>query len=342
MNYSNLLNNKINQKLNTYLSSNVENLSIVKTTNAINIRVTSNNKLECVVNLGIINNIRRINKFHEAVNDKLIDNGIYLTCAETLSEREKRIKDKVPYGLKNIFSVVDFIYKRVLPKLPWIKQIYFAITNGHNRVISKSEILGRLISCGFEIIEYFEFNNLMYVISKKIRKPEYNMLVSYGPLFKMKRVGYKGEIIGVYKLRTMYPYSEYCQALIIKENDLDKSGKIYNDFRVTNWGRIFRRFWIDELPMFINFFKGELNIVGIRPLSQNYFSRYPKELQKLRIKIKPGLIPPYYADMPTNFDEILESERQYIISKLKNPIRTDINYFFKAFVNIVFKGARSK
>ena len=41
--------------------------------------------------------------------------------------------------------------------MPGLKKIYFGITNGHNRVISKAEILGRIISCGFEVLEYFEF-----------------------------------------------------------------------------------------------------------------------------------------------------------------------------------------
>ena len=168
------------------------------------------------------------------------------------------------------------------------------------------------------------------------------MEVSYGPLFKMNRIGYKGKVIGVYKMRTMYPYSEYCQELIIKENDLDKSGKVSNDFRVTYWGRIFRKYWIDELPMLINFFKGELNLVGVRPLSKNYFNRYPKELQDLRTQFKPGLIPPYYADIPKNFEEILESEKIYILRRIKSPIVTDIQYFLRAFVNIVFKEARSQ
>ena len=61
----------------------------------------------------------------------------------------------------------------------------------------------------------------------------------------------------------------------------------------------------------------------------------------MRIKIKPGLIPPYYSDMPKNFNEILESEKKYIENKLKNPFKTDMQYFFKAMINIVFKGARS-
>ena len=94
--------------------------------------------------------------------------------------------------------------------------------------------------------------------------------------------------------------------------------------------------------MFINFFKRELNIVGVRPLSENYFSRYPKELQDLRTKFKPGLIPPYYADMPKGFDEIIESERRYLQLKQEKPYSTDFIYFWKAFVNIVFKGARSQ
>ena len=229
----------------------------------------------------------------------------------------------------------------MIPKLPGLKVIYFAITRGHNRVISKAEILGRLISCGFNILRYFEHENMLYVISKKRNNPDFNMKVSYGPFFKMNRIGYKGKVIGVYKLRTMYPYSEYCQALIIKENALAQSGKIANDFRVTTWGKLFRRFWIDEIPMLINFLKRELNLVGVRPLSHNYFSRYPKDLQDLRIKVRPGLIPPYYVDLPKNFDEIIQSERNYLEKKIKHPFITDFSYFFKAIFNIIFRGARS-
>ena len=298
-------------------------------------------KVDLIVNVGIVNNIRRINKLHESVNINLQQNGIYVSVGETMEERRIRVRNKSPFGLKTLIRIIDFIYKRMFPKLPIVKSIYFSITRGHNRVISKAEFLGRLVSCGFEIIEYFEHNNLLYVISKKIKKPDYNMNPSYGFLFKMKRVGYKGKIIGVYKIRTMYPYSEYCQNLIIKENELSKSGKVANDFRITTWGKLFRRFWIDEIPMFINFFKGDLGIVGVRPLSIGYFSKYPKEIQDLRIQVKPGLLPPYYADLPKNFDDILLSEKKYINSKIKNPIKTDLEYFFRIIINIL-RGARSQ
>ena len=118
--------------------------------------------------------------------------------SETLEERRTRVRAKTPFGFKNIVRTIDFIYKRVIPKLPIFKNIYFSLTGGNNRVISKPETLGRIISCGFSVLEYFEYNNLLYVISKKIKEPDYNMSPSYGPLFKMNRVGFKGEIIGVY------------------------------------------------------------------------------------------------------------------------------------------------
>jgi lipopolysaccharide/colanic/teichoic acid biosynthesis glycosyltransferase len=90
-----------------------------------------------------------------------------------------------------------------------------------------------------------------------------------------------------------------------------------------------------------NFIKGNMKIVGVRPLSRHYFSLYSEELQELRTKVKPGLIPPFYVDNPVTLEEIMESEKKYLNAYLKKPLRTDIKYFWKAFYNIVFKKARS-
>ena len=334
------LNKELKFNISKCIDLNTNSFLLLKTNNILDIN-DDLKKNQIFINLKIINHIRRINKFHELVNDKLSINNFYIICAETLEERRQRVWNKTPFGFKHLFKIIDFIYKRVFPKLPIFKKIYFLLSGGNNRVLSKAEILGRLISCGFEIIKYFEYNNLFYVVTKKCKAPDYNLSPSYGPIFKMKRVGYKKKYINVYKLRTMYPYSEYLQELIIKENKLKNSGKVSNDYRITTWGLFCRKFWIDELPMIINFLKGDLNLVGVRPLSIGYYNRYPKELKDLRIKVKPGLIPPYYVDLPENFNEILESERKYILLKLKNPILTDIKYFYRAFINIFFKGVRS-
>jgi lipopolysaccharide/colanic/teichoic acid biosynthesis glycosyltransferase len=110
---------------------------------------------------------------------------------------------------------------------------------------------------------------------------------------------------------------------------------------VTTWGIIMRKFWLDELPTLYNWLKGELSLVGVRPLSFHYLSLYDTELQELRKKVKPGLIPPFYADLPNTFEEICASEKKYIERFLKHPARTQFIYFWKSFVNIVIKGARS-
>jgi lipopolysaccharide/colanic/teichoic acid biosynthesis glycosyltransferase len=154
-------------------------------------------------------------------------------------------------------------------------------------------------------------------------------------------VGKGGELIKVYKLRTMYPFAEYLQDYIHKQNSLENGGKFRNDFRVSRSRAVLRKLWIDELPMLINLFRGELKVVGVRPLSKHYYNLYSKELQEQRIKYKPGLIPPYYADLPETLEEIQESEMRYLQKYEKRPLRTQWGYFWKAWYNILFRKARS-
>jgi len=270
--------------LDRYTTFNAGNILITKTRNIFNIK--SHSKIGLCINLEKTNNILHINTFHESVNMAVKYGGIYCSCAETNEQRKSRKWEKYNFLLSPIMLFIDFIYKRVIPKLPITKHIYFAMTRGHNRVMSKAEILGRLSSCGFDVLEVVESQNISYIISKKVRTPYYDMHPSYGPIFKMKRVGFKGNIISVYKFRTMSPYSEYVQKQIIEKNRLDEGGKIKDDYRITFYGKFFRKYWIDELPMIINWMKGELKMVGVRPLSEDYFFRYPKDLQELRIKTR--------------------------------------------------------
>ena len=140
----------------------------------------------------------------------------------------------------------------------------------------------------------------------------------------------------------MHSYSEYLQDYIYRVNNIDKGGKFKNDFRISPLGSILRKIWIDELPMFINLAKGDVKIFGVRPLSEQYYNLYSEELKKERIKYKPGLIPPYYVDLPKNIDEIMASEMKYLKLYGKKPYKTDLKYMIIAFYNIVIKGNRSK
>jgi lipopolysaccharide/colanic/teichoic acid biosynthesis glycosyltransferase len=103
-----------------------------------------------------------------------------------------------------------------------------------------------------------------------------------------------------------------------------------------------RKYWIDELPMLLNLLKGNMKLVGVRPISQHYFSLYCTKLQEQRTRHKPGLLPPFYADLPKTLDEIQASEMRYLtMCEQKGTLITDFIYFWKICWTIIFKRARS-
>jgi lipopolysaccharide/colanic/teichoic acid biosynthesis glycosyltransferase len=328
--------------ISKHIDINASGTHIYSTSTAFNIDKLEKKKITALVNLKRINDLRRVNKFLESVNENIAYGTLFIGCAETLELRKERLLKKFPSIINRLYLAGDFIFKRVFPKLPFTKQAYFALTHGRNRVISRAETLGRLYSCGFEVIDEQIIGYNLYFVARKVAPPAYDMSPSYGPLFAMERSGKGGKKIHVYKFRTMYPFSEYLQKYVYEKNALESGGKFKDDFRVTDFGKFMRKFWLDELPMVFNVLKMDMKLVGVRPLSYHYQSLYPKDLLKMRHQFKPGLVPPYYADMPTNFEEILESERRYLESYEKMGIITDIRYFCKAFVNIVFRKARSK
>ncbi len=294
-----------------------------------------------IVNLARVNDIRWINKFFETVNTKLNNGGVFIGFVETKKNRKERILNRLPFPLNWIRYTGDFFLHRALPKMSFSKKIYFYITKGHNRVLTKAETLGRLVSCGFEIIDVEEIGKITYFVTKKSKAPYYPPNPSYGPLFKMKRVGKGGKIIEVYKFRTMHPYAEYLQDYVLLINGYSEIGKPADDFRLTNWGRFMRKYWLDELPQLINVLKGEMKLVGIRPLSKRFLQEYPDDVLKMRLKHKPGCVPPYVALLKQDVEEYIESERIYLKEKEKHPFTTDIKYFFKALYNILTNKIRS-
>ncbi|HDL00617.1 MAG TPA: sugar transferase [candidate division Zixibacteria bacterium] len=95
-------------------------------------------------------------------------------------------------------------------------------------------------------------------------------------IFKQQRPGYRAEPFYIYKYRTM-------------SNKLDGSGNLLPDTeRLTRTGRILRKFSLDELPQLLNVLKGEMSIVGPRPLLMEYLKLYNEE-QALRHEVRPGI-----------------------------------------------------
>jgi lipopolysaccharide/colanic/teichoic acid biosynthesis glycosyltransferase/predicted membrane protein len=318
-----------------------DHTAVLSTTTIFNITSLAHDNYNYIINLHRINDIKRLDEFLDAVNSKLELKGYFFCCVETKDQRKKRLLKKYPPVLNFIYYFFDFIIKRVLPKIRFTRRLYFFLTRGENAVISRAEVLGRLSRAGFRIKQESFIGNQLCIEAKKSGDPLPKNENIYGPIIALPRVGKDGNIIKVYKLRTMHPYSEYIQDYVYKLYDLQNGGKFKNDFRITSWGAVCREIWFDELPMLINFAEGDMKLVGIRPLSKQYFDLYKKEVRERRIKYKPGLIPPFYADMPADLEGIQASEMKYLDSFDKHPFITDFRYFWKSLWNILFKKARS-
>lgn len=291
-----------------------------------------------------LNEVRNIDILLQRVNEALEDDGYVWMYCRTAVMKYKLLISKYPPGIYHIVFVLYYIFHHVMPKLMLTRKLYFFLTKGKHRSFSRVELLGRLYRAGFEVVDESMRHGVFCVLARKVKAPITDDTPSRSPLIMLRRVGKDGKFIGVYKFRTMYCYSEYLQPYIYEYNKLAKGGKFDDDYRVTPLGHFMRKFWIDELPMIWNMLRGDMKLVGVRPLSKHYFSLYTPEMQKLRTKVKPGLLPPFYAERtaPKTIEDVQESEARYIREYLKHPLTTDIKYLFRIAQNILLKGARSK
>ncbi|MBQ3709574.1 MAG: sugar transferase [Bacteroidales bacterium] len=288
-----------------------------------------------------LNAIRYINRYLREANQKLKDGGYLVVAFDTAMKRRLQFYIKYRRFWANIFYSFDFIWHRVFPKLLLTRRFYYFCTKRERRVLPRPEVLGRLYYCGFEVVAEQYIHDRYCVIARKVQEPNEEQR-HYGLIVKLKRIGKDGKLIWVYKFRTMYAYSEYLQTYVYDNNNLQVGGKFRDDYRITDWGRWLRKTWLDELPMFINIFKGHMRLVGVRPLSEQYFELYDPEVRERRIKYKPGMLPPFYADMPETLQEIQESEMRYFEAYDKHPFRTNWRYFWKIVGNMVFHHKRSQ
>jgi exopolysaccharide biosynthesis polyprenyl glycosylphosphotransferase len=141
-------------------------------------------------------------------------------------------------------------------------------------------------------------------------------LNSPGPvLFSQERIGLNKRRFQMLKFRTMVNGAEKRQAELEQLNEAEGPVfKIKNDPRVTPIGKFLRRFSIDELPQLINVLKGDMSLVGPRPLPVRDVERIDVASHKRRFSIKPGLTCLWQVNGRSNigFEEWVRMDLQYI------------------------------
>ncbi len=141
-------------------------------------------------------------------------------------------------------------------------------------------------------------------------------LTSPGPVFFVQdRVGLNKRRFHIYKLRTMVADAERLMADLEKQNEA--SGpvfKIRQDPRITPVGRFLRRSSIDEMPQLLNVLKGDMSLVGPRPLPLRDYAGFSEDWQRRRFSFKPGLTCLWQVNgrSGVSFDQWMQLDLQYM------------------------------
>ena len=146
------------------------------------------------------------------------------------------------------------------------------------------------------------------------------LLVKYtspGPaLFRQQRSGVNGQPFTIFKFRTMGTNAEQFKHELAALNEM--SGpvfKITNDPRITPIGKILRKYSLDELPQLLNVLRGEMSLVGPRPLPVDEVRRFNDFAHRRRLSVKPGLTCLWQIkgrNRITNFDDWVRLDLEYI------------------------------
>ena len=154
-------------------------------------------------------------------------------------------------------------------------------------------------------------------------------------LYKQNRIGKNGKIIKIYKFRTMIPDAENYKFTDIQKKEFLENYKLENDPRITKIGNFLRKTSLDELPQFINIFKGEMSLVGPRPVILNELEKYG-DMKKLFLSITPGLTGYWQANGRSNttYDERIKMELYYINNC---SLLLDIKIIFKTIIVVLKK-----
>ncbi|WP_286162577.1 sugar transferase [Bacillus sp. AFS029533] len=164
-----------------------------------------------------------------------------------------------------------------------------------------------------------------------------------GPaIFKQKRVGQNGKVFHIYKFRSMVTDAE--NKLKSNENLYKKyllnNYKLepHEDPRITKIGGFLRKTSLDEIPQFINILKGEMSLVGPRPVVQEELLEYGKKASEF-LSVKPGATGYWQISGRSNvgYPERVDLELYYVLNK---SLYLDIKILFLTVLHVLMrKGA---
>ena len=235
----------------------------------------------------IFGSIKHLKKFIGSLNISTVIIAKHSLSKEKISELVAIIQKYA----KNIIIIPDL---RGLPlfnsEMNYLIANHLIFLNTKNNLKSAFNVFIKRIFDIIASVILFPFILLALIVIGILIKID-----SKGPVFySHKRVGKNGKIIGVYKFRSMYKDADERLKEILKNDEnarkeWDSYFKLKNDPRITKVGSFLRKTSLDELPQIFNVFKGDMSLVGPRPVLKKEIDEYYKENSQYYLMVKPGI-----------------------------------------------------
>jgi Undecaprenyl-phosphate galactose phosphotransferase WbaP len=221
-------------------------------------------------------------------------------------------------------SVSAFRYNVLIPNFFNISNIWMSVRDfsgilgietSHKLKLNFNLLIKRIMDILFVLIGGILILPFLLIIALLIK------ITSPGPvLYKHKRLGLNGKPFYTYKFRTMKKNAEQLLEELLKSDpaireEWEKNHKLKNDPRVTAVGKILRHFSLDEFPQLINIIKGEMSLVGPRPIVDDEIEKYGDDFDRI-FSIKPGLTGLWQVSgrSDTNYSERISYDTYYLQS----------------------------
>jgi len=250
--------------------------------------------------------------------------GLGLNIVGFLDDHKKNIPDQKEINILGKYSDFAKIARKEFVNKIFVTS--YQDEDVFTNIMEQAKEMGiavRVVPYGFELMtgEFFKYNiglvpileySDMRIVRRQVGKRIFDLLVaivlislffpvilflaimvkldSPGPIFyKSKRYGRGGKIFKMLKFRSMVENADQVLDKYLDKNEADGPiFKIKRDPRITNFGKILRRYSVDELPQIINVVKGEMSLVGPRPLPIHQVER--EDIRQLeRLEVRPGI-----------------------------------------------------
>ena len=192
------------------------------------------------------------------------------------------------------------------------------------------DILGGLVGC----VLLVPITVAVYIARKVLKEDD-------GPLFyEHLRYGKDGKKFRIYKFRSMCIDADKRLKEYLEQNEearieFEENHKLKDDPRITKLGKFIRKTSIDELPQFVNVLKGDMSLIGPRPIVDGEIEKYGENKDKF-LSVRPGLTGYWAANGRSDitYEERMKMELYYVDNI---SFKLDIQIFFKTIISVVKK-----